>query len=163
MARITLADYWMGRDASHAHELTAEIRANAESLVAKVNTLLAFAEADGVEPGIDQRTGTHVASGWRPAGVNSRTRNAAAASKHITGNGVDLQDEPETRPLARWCLRNLDALADVGLWMEDPRWTGGPDPWVHLQRVPPKSGRHVYIPSAAPPTAQALVEQGGTA
>lgn len=159
---ITNEQYFMGRDAKYPAELTAEIRHNAGVLVGKVNTLLAMAETEGIVPGFDQVTGTHVASGWRPAGVNERTANAAKTSKHLTGQGVDLQDSAG-RALARWCLRNLDALEDLGLWMEDPQWTGGRDPWVHLQTVPPGSGKRVYVPSTAPALAAALVEQGGTA
>lgn len=150
---ITREDYWMGRDVSHAAELTAEIRANAEILIPKVNLLLAFAEADGVAPGFDQVTGSHVASGWRPSGINSRTSNAAALSPHLRAQGVDLQDIIGTRALACWCLVNRDALIQVGIWMERPQWTCGrnnDDPWVHWQIVPPKSGRRFFIPSLAP-------------
>lgn len=161
-AVIGLEQYWMGRDAKYPAELTTETRYNAARLVGKVNNLLAMAEADGVAPGTDQVTHTAVASGWRPQMVNDRTANAASGSKHLDGRAVDLQDTPN-RDLARWCLRNLDALQDAGLWMEDPRWTGGADPWVHLQLVPPASGHRVYIPSTAPPMAKALIEQGGTA
>lgn len=159
---IALEQYWMGRDAKYPAELTAEIRYNAARLVGKVNNLLAMAEADGVVPGVDQATQTAVSSGWRPPGVNDRTANAASGSKHLDGRAVDLQDTPH-RDLARWCLANLDALQDTGLWMEDPRWTGGADPWVHLQLVPPGSGKRVFIPNVLPPMAAALVEQGGTA
>jgi hypothetical protein len=159
---ITLAQYWMGRDTKYAAELTAEIQHNASTLVGKVNNLLNFAEEDGVAPGADQVTGNAVASGWRPLFVNDRTRNAAAGSKHLSGLGVDLQDTPN-RDLARWCLKNLDALEAAGLWMEDPQWTGGADSWVHLQSVPPGSGRRVFIPSTAPATSAKLLEQGGIA
>lgn len=152
---IELAHYWMSRDAKYRSELTPEIAHNAEDLVGKVNNLLAFAEVDGVQPGFDQVTRTHVASGWRPSGVNERTSNAATASRHITGQGIDLQDGTD-RGLARWCLANLDALEDCGLWMERPQWTGGADPWVHLQSVPPGSGKRVYIPSTMPPRCAAL-------
>lgn len=159
---IALHDYWMGRNITYAGELTPEIRRNAESLLGKVNALLAQAAVDGVSPAIDQVTRTPVASGWRPLGVNARTANSGKASTHITGRGIDLQDTPH-RDLARWCLRNLDALEDLGLYMEDPQWTGGRDPWVHLQLVPPGSGKRVYVPSNSPALAAALVEQGGTA
>lgn len=160
---ITLEQFWMGRDASHAAELTPRIRERADETVRKANLLLAFAEADGVEPGIDQFTGTPVASGWRPIGINARTSNAAAKSRHISGEAVDLQDTPE-RALARWCLANRDALEEVGIWMERPQWTAGslhngeffPDPWVHWQIVPPRSGTRIYIPSTADPLVAAL-------
>lgn len=160
---ITLEQYWMGRDQSHASELTAEIRMHAQELLGRVNTLLGMAEADGVALGIDQVTHTPVASGWRPTGVNARTANSATGSRHITGQAVDLQDT-EDRALARWCLANLDALEELELWMERPQWTAGglhngefrPDPWVHLQSLPPRSGTRVYIPSVAHPLVAAL-------
>jgi hypothetical protein len=149
---LTPEMYWMGRDVQYAHELTNEIRDNAADWLGKANLLLAFAEADGVEPGIDQVTHTPIASGWRPLGVNSRTSNAATLSPHIKGNGGDLQDQL-SRALAAWCLANGDALKQVGLWMERPQWTCGKnndDPWVHWQRVPPRSGKRFFIPSTAP-------------
>lgn len=152
---ITLEDYFMGRDVTHAAELTPEIRANAEVTVDRVNKLLIEAELGMVMPGTDEVTGTPVASGWRPAGINSRTMNAAAGSKHLTAQACDIQDTPE-RDFARWCLRNLWFLDTVGLWMEDPQWT--PD-WVHLQTVPPGSRKRVYRPSAAEPLVARLPEQ----
>lgn len=155
---ITMTQYWMGRDAKYPSELSSEIRANAEELVGKVNALLLMAEGAGVEPGTSVR-GDAIASGWRPAAVNDKTSNAAASSKHLTGEAVDLAD---TRPraLARWCLQNPDALEQLGLYMEDPRWTPS---WVHLQSRPPRSGLRVYRPSSAPALAKALPEQEGVA
>ena len=152
---ISLADYWMGRDLVYPRALTHEMIQNAQLLVDRVNLLLARAEEDCVSPAQDERTGTWVASGWRPPAVNDRTSNAANASTHLVGLGVDLQDWPDRR-LARWCLRHPEHLEEAGLWMEDPRWT--PD-WVHLQARPPGSGRRVYVPSAAPALAAALPEQ----
>lgn len=146
---ITLEQYWMGRDAKYPAELTAEILHNAGVLVARVNTLLRL-----TDPAPHQ-----VASGWRPPAVNDATTNAAAHSKHRTGQAVDLVDVAP-RLLARWCLSHLEDLETIGLWMEDPRWTPS---WVHLQLVPPGSGKRVYVPSTAPALAAALIEQGGVA
>jgi hypothetical protein len=147
---ITLNDYWMGRDDKYGGSLTPEIRQNATTLVAKLNELLDLAAIDGVEP-------VGVASGWLPAAVNDATSNAAKRSTHITGEGCDLRDDKD-RSFARWCLRNLEALARLDLYMEDPRWT---PTWVHLQNRAPGSGRRVYVPSAAAPLAKPLPEQGG--
>lgn len=157
---ITLDDYWMGRDQAHAADLTDAITEHATLLLGRVNLLLSWAVADHVQPALDARTGTHVASGWRPPGVNAATANAAAASRHLTGQAIDLRDHG-TRDLARWCLRNLDALEEIGLWMEDPQWTHQPpgQPWVHLQIVPPGSRRRVYVPSSKPALAAKLPEQ----
>lgn len=152
---ITLDDYWMGRDARYPHAMTDLVRANATLLLGRVNLLLSWAYVEHVTPALDAHTGTHVASGWRPKAINEATSNAAAASKHLTGQGIDLRDNG-TRDLARWCLNNLDALEEIGLWMEDPQWTPS---WVHLQSVPPGSRRRVYCPSSKPPLAALLPEQ----
>lgn len=156
---ITLEQYWMGRDKAYTAELTHAIRDNAVTLLDRINLLLSWANADGVRPGIDMHTMTEVSSGWRPKAVNDKTANASAGSKHKTGCGIDIRDTPD-RQLARWCLRNQDALVEIGLWMEDPRWT---PTWVHLQSVAPNSGRIVYVPSNAPPLMAALPEQRGSA
>jgi hypothetical protein len=157
---ITLEKYWMGRDIKYRAMLNHEIIQNAQMTVDKANELLKRFRA---ETGIDIDT---VASGWRPPAVNSNTKNAATGSRHLTARAVDLRDTPD-RDLARWCLRNLDQLEDIGLWMEDPQWTwnekAGGAPWVHLQIVPPGSGRRVYVPSTQPPLAKLLPEQGGDA
>lgn len=157
---IIPADYYMGRDAAYPGELTDAIRTNVHELLGRINLLLSWAYRDGVRPALDAKTRTHVASGWRPAAVNDATANAAKASRHLTGEAIDLRDAG-TRDLARWCLRNEDALIEIGLWMEDPQWTHIPpgQPWVHLQIVPPGSRRRVYVPSSKPPPAPKLPEQ----
>lgn len=153
---ISLEQYWMDRDAEYSADLTEEVRRNAAQLLERVNRLLASAADEQVEPGIDARTGTPVASGWRPKSVNDSTANAGTKSRHTSGLAIDLRDYPPDRSLARWCLRNEDLLEEIGLWMEDPRWT---PTWVHLQAVPPGSGRRVYVPSTAPALAAELPEQ----
>lgn len=134
---ITLDTYLMGRDTTHPDELTDEVLGNARLTVAKANELLGRAGRSDIHS---------VGSGWRPRAVNDRTANSAGNSRHITGQAVDLPDADRT--LAEWCVDNLDVLEDIGLWMEDPRWTPS---WVHLQVVPPKSGKLVYIPSVSKP------------
>lgn len=146
---ITLDQYWMGRDKTHAADLTDEIRNNANATVRLVNQALKMFE---------EETGLvcdECASGWRPLAINDATANAAKNSKHVQALAMDVR-EVAGRALARWCLRNLNALEKIGLWMEDPRWT---PTWVHLQIVPPGSGRRVYIPSIKPPLAAPLPEQ----
>ena len=134
---ITLHAYWMGRDVTHADELTAEINVNAQITVAKANELLARAGRNDINT---------VHSGWRPRSVNDATSNAGALSKHLSAEAVDLPDADRT--LCEWAVDNLDIVKDIGLWMEDPRWT---PTWLHVQTVPPKSGKIVYIPSSKPP------------
>jgi gentisate 1,2-dioxygenase len=139
---IDLKAFFNGRDAAYRDELTDEIRRNAGETVAKANALLERAGFEHV---------CTVNSGWRPRRANAALPEAAATSRHLTGQAVDLPD-PDRR-LAAWCVNNLDLLAEIGLWMEDPRWTydKGGGHWVHVQTVPPKSGRRVFVPSDAPP------------
>ncbi len=138
---IDLSTYYNGREEAFKGELTDEIRRNAEDMVAKANQLLKRAGLQHV---------CSVNSGWRPRQVNDATPNASATSYHLTGRAVDLPDPDRT--LTAWCVNNLEVLAEIGLWMEDPRWTydGNGDHWVHVQTVPPKSGRRVFVPSEAP-------------
>lgn len=153
---ITLDDYFMGRDKRYLADLTEDVVDNAHELLGRVNLLLSWAYRDGVQPALDAATLGHVASGWRPKAVNDATSHAALKSRHITGEAIDLRDDPATRRLARWCLAHLDDLHEIGLWMEDPQWT---PTWVHLQIVPPGSGRRVYVPSSRPAMAAKLPEQ----
>ena len=134
---IRLEDYWDGRDVAYAAELTEEIRKNAEVTVERVNRLLDRA---------DTRLHHDVSSGWRPASINAAANGSSKTSKHLTGQAVDIADAD--RFLADWCVANLEVLEELELWMEDPRWTPR---WIHLQTVPPKSNRRVYIPSLAKP------------
>ena len=127
----------MGRDATHAEELTDAIQRNAIITVGRANELLERANLKSI---------SEVVSGWRPTGINSITANAAQSSRHLTGEAIDIADPDRT--LATWIADNLDVLREVGLWCEDFRWT---PTWVHLQVVPPKSGKTVFIPSAKPP------------
>jgi hypothetical protein len=152
---ITVEQYFMNRDISHFNELTDEIRRNAETTVNRINELLRYAAQDGVVPGVSGIGGNVLSSGWRPASLNRVTPGAALKSNHIMGRAVDVFDTVN-RDLARWCLRNLDVLERVGLWMEDPQWTPN---WCHFQLDPPCSGRRVFIPSTAKPLCQPLPEQ----
>lgn len=131
---ITLAMYWMGRDETHAHELTDEIRANAERTLAIINPLLEmFFQAN---PSAAHR---FVQSGWRPASINAAA-GGAARSCHLTGEAVDLSDRD--RELARWLVQRPDVLESAGLWMERPESTAS---WAHLQTRP--VGARYFWPS----------------
>lgn len=158
---ITAEMYFFGRDKQYPKECTPQVRRNADTLLYRVNKLLVPAEKAGVVLGIDTMTGTCVAGPWRPQAINERTANAGLASTHLTGEGIDLQDNRK-RTFARFCLKNLVLLQEVGLWMEDPRWTAGrndDDPWVHLQNRPPRSGKRIFIPSSAPPQSGPLLPE----
>lgn len=138
--RITLKDYLMGREDIYPEALTAEVKANAEVIVGKVNSLLAVLEAEKL-PLEAKAGGSIITSGWRPPQINSQVKNAAPKSKHMTGQACDIYD-PEGS-LDEWCLDHPESLMALGLWQEHPSATKG---WLHVQTVPPLSGRRVFFP-----------------
>lgn len=127
---ITLADYYMGRDAEYPAELDDQKRTNAAATVSRVNLLMiAFGQS------------RKVASGFRPAAVNAATPGSAKFSKHMTCQACDLEDHEGD--LDEWCMEHPDVLEKIGLWQEHPSATKG---WAHVQIVPPKSGNRVFFP-----------------
>lgn len=117
---------------------------NAETTVHRHSLLLAYYYHDHPQA---RRIG--YSSGRRTPEQNAATPGAAPASLHMTCEAGDLGEPREDRPFARWCVANLHFLADIGLWMEDPRCTVGKwTSWVHLQTRAPKSGMRVFIPDA---------------
>ena len=127
---MNYAEYWMGRDQTHKADLTTEIVGNAAVLVERVHKLLKVFGED-----------RPITSGWRPPAVNAATLNAAAKSKHMTGQAVDLADPDGD--LDDWCLEHPEMLQLFQLWQEHPSATKN---WCHLQSVPPKSGKRVFYP-----------------
>jgi hypothetical protein len=145
---ITIEQYWMGRDSTHADELTDEIRANGADTVSRVNGVLTEFFAD---TGIDMSV---VASGWRPKAINEHTSNSGATSKHIIGLACDIRDT-DNRDFARWCCTHGSVLGEFGLYMERADYTPS---WVHLGAAP-KSLKRYYIPNSNPPLCARLDEQ----
>jgi hypothetical protein len=132
---------------------------NGDALLESVNQCLEFAAHDKCYAHwIDPDTGTQISGakgGSGDGGFRLPTSGTGVSkSSHKDANGVDVFDPHRT--FAEWCVNNKHVLAALGLYMEDPRWTPG---WVHLQRVPPKSGKRVYIPSTQPALAPALPGQ----
>jgi len=120
----------MGRDKEFLSELVDPLPIRAEKLLLKVNQLLQhFGEF------------RHVNSGWRPKAVQMKVNPKAMASKHITCDAIDLEDN--LGKLKEWCVFNQDKLEEVGLWMEHPSAT---PTWVHLQQVAPNSGNRIFHP-----------------
>ena len=140
---FTMADYWMGRDATCPTEMTPAIETNARRTVLLVNRLLDQAALHGVIPPLSPITHTIVASGWRPPSVNASTPNAATRSLHMTGAACDIYD-PEGI-LDNWLLGTAGtaALESIGLWAEHPACTKN---WCHLQITPPRSGNRFFYP-----------------
>lgn len=136
---ISKAELLQGRDKSFAAEYTQQISDNLDVLLEKINVIRA---AYGLP--------LKVNSGWRPPSVNALTAGASPNSNHCLGLAIDLNDP--AGDFFHWCLANLDLLTAAGLYMEHPNWTrtknGG---WVHLQCIPPKSKKRIFIPNQSLP------------
>ena len=128
---ITLEVYLSQHDEyAKEGELTDDIRLNSAITVDRANQLMIAAHLD-----------LGLRSGWRPAAANKAIPGAAAKSKHMTGQAVDIVDDEGE--LDDWCLDNPQRLERIGLWQEHPSFTKG---WCHVQIVPPKSGKRVFYP-----------------
>lgn len=140
---ITLAHYWMGRDTTHALQLSVDMRAEAARTVDLANRMLVLAKVSGVTLKDSPRTGSIVTSGWRPPDVNASTPNARPRSLHLRCQAVDLYDPDGD--LDEWLLSEggQRVLADLGLWHEHPAATKG---WAHVQTRPPLSKRRTFYP-----------------
>lgn len=138
---ISMNEILMGR--AKFEDLDKEVQANLTILLERINKLRA---AYG-KP-------LKVNSGFRnPA---DQPKNAATKSNHLVGKAIDLDDD-NTAFLWKWVLANLQLMKDIGLWMEDPRWThGSVGTWMHFQITPPKSGKRIYVPSEKPASAPDL-------
>lgn len=138
---ITLDQFWMGRDKTHALILGTDLRANAARTVEAANKLLILAKGAGVPLKPNATTGM-VRSGWRPPDINGATSGASKTSLHMQCLAVDLEDVGGK--LAAWCFANADTvLRDLALWLEHPSATPS---WCHVQLKPPGSGNRVFRP-----------------
>lgn len=131
---ITKDDILMGRDKLYPSDYTKDISDNLDKLLSVLNKIQ---EAYGKKFKIN--------SGWRPAIVNASVPGAAVHSKHTEGLAVDIADKDGD--IMRWTLANLQFMKELGVHMEDWRWTPS---WTHYQCVPPKSGNRIFIPSTSP-------------
>lgn len=64
-------------------------------------------------------------------------------SKHLVGAAVDIFD-PDQK-LQKWCLDHQKELAEIGLWMEDFKYTKN---WCHFQCLPYgswKEGKSIFF------------------
>lgn len=140
MSAITIEQYF-GPYAGHS-AITEDVHESAGALLYLINDLRERAAQDGCELPDNPATSCGISGsgngGFRPP----ECKVGAPDSTHKKGEGVDCYDPH--RQFASWCLAHPKELAERGLHMEDPRWT---PTWVHLQGVPPKSGRIVYVPS----------------
>lgn len=145
---ISLGEY-LGPYKAHP-DVTPAVLANASDLITRVNRIHQLAEKDGVVFHMNPATKSRI-SGTGNGGFRPRdTKVGMPLSTHKDGQGLDIYD-PQ-RQFASWCVEHATVLSEHGLHMEDPRWT---PTWVHLQSVPPRSGKVVYVPSSTPALASA--------
>ena len=123
---ITRNEVLMGRDKQFP--LSDEQEVNLTKLLLALNT---FRKAYG-KP-------MKVTSGYRPAAINAGVKGAAKKSAHIECMACDFEDKDGL--LDAFCLKNLNLLSDIGLYLESPAHTPG---WCHLDIRPRKST--VFIP-----------------
>ena len=77
---------------------------------------------------------------YRNAEHNAKV-GGAKRSMHLTGNACDIADSDGK--LKSWLRAHPEELEKAGLCAEDYAST---PTWVHLQRVPPRSGVRVFKP-----------------
>jgi hypothetical protein len=131
---ITVEQYLMGR----TQGMTETLWSNARNTVLRTNWLRGHYLLDHPDA-----PAWVVRSGRRTPEGNAKIAGAAPQSNHLQCNALDIGDT--SRRLARWAFANLHILADLDLYMEDPRCT---PTWLHIQTVPPLSRNRVFIPSA---------------
>ncbi len=129
---INRLNYFKGRDKSK--DFKPEYEQNSAELIKKVNKFFQNYKKD-----------LTITSGYRPASAN-QSAGGAIKSNHLICRAIDILDMDLS--VWRYCLENLQLAKDIGLWFEDKRWTSS---WVHLQDLPPKSGKRIYIPNSSPP------------
>lgn len=152
MTPLSLKDYLGPYD---DERITAEVRENAERLLAIINPTLATAEADGVELHIDPDTGTHIGGNGNGGVRPPDSPVGASRSAHKRGTAIDIYDPH--RKLAAWAWVNKPRMELLGIkGIERPEWT---PTWQHWQIEPVASGVFAFIPSASPPIAEPLPEQ----
>lgn len=137
---ITLDEY-AGQWAD-SPDWTPERRANAHAILLPATWKLEkIMREDGIVFRDNPTTGNGISGdkfgGFRPQACKI----GASLSNHKEGLAVDRYDP--AGEIDGWIMRNLDALARCGIWIEHPKATLN---YSHWQAVPPRSGRHVFYP-----------------
>lgn len=139
---ISDQEFLMGRYKS-LDELSPEKKANSIETLRLINIVrIRYNKAMKVNDGIRRPTDTY----------------GATLSTHFDGNAIDIDDNLNG-DLWKWLMlpEQMLMLQELGLYLEHGCYTHYIDPisnrersWVHFQRVAPKSGRRIYIPSTKP-------------
>lgn len=125
MEYVSVLEYLMGR--IKVEDLTDEQVANMNTLIPRVNS---FLEKFGKK--------RKVTSGYRSPEIN-KAAGGAKKSNHMKCAAIDLEDADAK--LYNFARANVSMLEKLGLWCEERQ--GG---WLHMQCVPPKSGKRFFLP-----------------
>jgi hypothetical protein len=120
-------------------DLTPDRLSNIRLLLACVNPLLDELAQHRVAIKVNPYSKTYISGGGNGGFRPQNCGIGAPNSKHKTGNALDLYDpDGDIKELL-----TEERLTRHGLYMESPRHT---PTWAHLQRIPPASGKRVFIP-----------------
>lgn len=136
MKKITLQDYLTasGKYPERAAMASAEVIANAEELLRRINAALEYVGWRSPE----------VTSGFRPSSVNATVAGAAKKSNHMSGLAIDILDD-KNQSLCKVMTREI--LEKFDLYREDSDATIGKNQnWCHLQTKKTASGKRVFKP-----------------
>jgi hypothetical protein len=125
MRYISVEDYLMGR--AKEEDLSSEQVTNMNTIIPRANE---FLEAFGIYRVVN--------SGYRTPEAN-KAAGGKSKSNHMICAAVDLEDKDAK--LYNFARSNIPILEKIGLWCEERQ--GG---WLHIQCVPPKSGKRFFLP-----------------
>lgn len=144
--RFTLKECLLVSDIE-TEEFTPEIRQNAKELIRRVNSLncpfpracVSFLRGKSKQENIYRNRACLKMPPFSD-GVFIMSK-VPMKSCHLTGCAIDVWDAD--RKLKDWINQNVDVLEKAGLWCE--HFDDTPE-WVHMQSVPPKSGKRFFHP-----------------
>ena len=133
MSIISLTDYFRDYVKPDYHV------ANARDLLDRVNSLLAYAESEGVTLRVNPKTHSHISgTNWGGYRTDACTI-GAPKSAHKQAKAIDIFDP--INELDRWL--NDAILLKFDLYREHPDATPC---WTHLSTHAPKSGKRTFNP-----------------
>lgn len=114
----------------HSYPTTQEQSENLNTLLQILNTIRA---AYG-KPMI-------ITSGLRSEADQARINPSAPKSKHLLGQAADVSDKDGS--FWAWCMDNMHLMEQLDVHFESKDST---PTWTHIQTVPPKSGKRIFLP-----------------
>lgn len=82
-----------------------------------------------------------VTSGVRTREDQLRINPRNPGSAHTMAAACDIADKD--KKLCDWVLDNFNLIIELDLYIEDPDFC---QTWLHIQCLPPKSGKRIFIP-----------------